>query len=212
MARRSHSCSNVQRSLLTADLPAGFAYRADFLSAAEERALLEAITTIEFSRVEMRGVVARRRTAHYGWTYRYEGRSGTLGTPIPAFLLTVRARIAAWMGVAPDALAEALLTEYPPGAPIGWHRDAPMFGDVAGISLGSVGRMKFRPYVSPSDLPAVRGPRRTTHEIELAPRSAYLMTGTARKEFEHSIPPVAGTRHSITFRTMADRKVRPTMR
>jgi alkylated DNA repair dioxygenase AlkB len=101
----------------------------------------------------------------------------------------------------PEAFAEALITEYPEGAPIGWHRDAPMFADVAGISLGASCRMKFRPYVSPKDVPRT-GTRRTTHEIELAPRSAYLIRGAARRDFEHSIPPVARTRYSITFRTL----------
>jgi DNA oxidative demethylase len=199
----------AQASLFTPDLPEGFLYRPDFVSTEEEHQLLGAIRALEFSNVEMRGVVARRRTAHFGWTYGYEDRTGEPGPPIPDFLMAARARAAEWLGVTPDALAEALVTEYPPGAPIGWHRDAPMFGDIAGISLLSACRMKFRPYVSPADLQrgfGLRGgtasPRRTTHEQELAPRSAYLITGTARKDYEHSIPPVGGTRYSITFRTV----------
>jgi alkylated DNA repair dioxygenase AlkB len=193
-------------SLFAPDLPPGFHYRTNFVSPEEERTLLGAIAGLAFSTVEMRGVVARRRTAHFGWTYDYEGRSGGPGAPIPAFLFPVRERTAAWLGVTPEALAEALVTEYPAGAPIGWHRDAPMFGDVAGISLGNACRMKFRPYVSPKDLAGTTGPRRTTHEVALAPRSAYLITGTARKDFEHSIPPVGGTRYSVTFRTLAGGK------
>jgi alkylated DNA repair dioxygenase AlkB len=112
--------------------------------------------------------------------------------------------VAEWAGVPAAAFEEALLTEYPPGAPIGWHRDAPIFGDViAGVSLGSPCRMKFRPYMTPDALPAATGTlRRSTHEIVLAPRSGYLMTGVARREYEHSIPPVGGMRHSITFRTV----------
>ena len=196
----------MQGSLLEPDLPEGFEYRTDFISADEEQDLLDHIARVEFSTVEMRGGVARRRTAHYGWTYGYETRSGEPGRPMPGFLAGARSRAAAWLGIAPDALAESLLTEYPPGAPIGWHRDAPMFGDIAGISLGGACRMKFRPYVSPRDLGgAGRPPRRTTHEIELAPRSAYLIRGIARREFEHSIPPVEETRYSITFRTVRPR-------
>src|SRR3954465_5765815 len=116
----------MQRSLLEPELPQGFEYRTEFISAAEEQALLDHIARVEFSTVEMRGGVARRRTAHYGWTYGYEARSGQPGRPIPEFLLRERSRAAAWLGIAPEALAESLLTEYPPGAPIGWHRDAPM--------------------------------------------------------------------------------------
>jgi hypothetical protein len=39
----------------------------------------------------------------------------------------------------------ALINEYRPGAPIGWHRDAPQYEVVAGLSLLSACHMKFRP-------------------------------------------------------------------
>ena len=182
-------------------LPSGFEYLSDFISHDEEQQLLREFEHVPFDRVEMRGAVARRRTAHYGYTYGYERREAVAGAPIPGFLTLIRARAASWAGIDPDAFAEALITEYPEGAPIGWHRDAPMFGDVAGISLGASCRMKFRPYVSPKDVPRA-GTRRTTHEIELTPRSAYLIRGEARRDFEHSIPPVAGKRYSVTFRTL----------
>jgi alkylated DNA repair dioxygenase AlkB len=190
---------------LTLDLspvPPGFEYRPDFLSLDEERSLLDAIDRIEFSRVEMRGAVARRRTAHYGWSYGYERRQAQPGEAIPDFLIAVRQRAADWAEIPADAFAEALITDYPQGAPIGWHRDAPMFDEIAGISLGAACRMKFRPYVSPSELSAVTTPRRATHQIELAARSAYLIRGVARREYEHSLPPVEGRRFSVTFRTM----------
>jgi alkylated DNA repair dioxygenase AlkB len=183
-------------------VPDGFEYRPDFIAADEEHRLLAAIRALTFSKVEMRGGVGRRRTAHFGWTYGYEARTTAPGEPIPAFLLDLRTKAAVWMGTEPEALAEALVTEYPAGAPIGWHRDAPMFEDIAGVSLAGRCRMKFRPYVSPKDLTGVQAPRRTTHEIELAPRSAYLIRGVARREFEHSIPPVESTRYSVTFRTL----------
>ena len=182
-------------------LPPGFEYRSDFLSLEDEQQLLREIEHVQFNRVEMRGVVARRRTAHYGHTYVFERRDAVAGAPIPGFLMPARARMASWAGLDPETLAQAVIIEYPEGAPIGWHRDAPMFGDVAGISLGASCRMKFRPYVSPKDLPR-GGTRRTTHEIELAARSSYLIRGAARRDYEHSIPPVARKRYSITFRTL----------
>jgi len=198
------------------DLPPGFVYRPDLITPIEERDLLSVIEALAFSAVEMRGVVAKRRTVHYGWTYGYYARRTTPGLPLPAFLVPLRARMADWAGVPAEAFEEALLTEYPPGAPIGWHRDAPIFGDViAGASLGSSCRMRFRPAFAtatagtPGDATAAAGdpstPRRATHEIELAPRSGYLISGTARRDYEHSIPPVGGMRHSITFRTIAFR-------
>jgi alkylated DNA repair dioxygenase AlkB len=184
--------------------PPGFDYRDDFLAPAEERVLLDELAQLAFAPVEMRGVVARRRTVHFGWTYGYYSRRTGPGPPLPAFLLPYRERTAAWARLDPGSLVEALITEYPPGAPIGWHRDAPMFGDViAGISLCGPCRMKFRPYVSPGDAGRrATQVRRTTHEIVLAPRSAYLIAGVSRREYEHSIPGVDALRYSITFRTL----------
>ena len=187
-------------------VPAGFDYLEDFISPAEERDLLDVIEGLPFSPVVMRGAVARRRIAHFGWTYGYYARRTEPGPPLPAFLRPVRARVAAWAGVDDEVFVEALVTEYPPGATIGWHRDAPVFGDVvAGLSLRTACRMKFRPYVSPSAVRDANLPRRTTHEVELAPRSGYLMADAARRNFEHSIPAVSATRYSITFRTLRGR-------
>jgi len=191
----------VSQPHLFLDVPSGFDYREDLLSADEEREVLEAIARIEFSAVEMRGVVARRRSAHYGWTYGYERRTSAPGEPLPDFLLPIRTRVATWAGIDAAAFAEALIIDYPPGAPIGWHRDAPMFDDIAGISLGAPCLMKFRPYVSPKDV-AQAGTRRTSHQIELARRSGYMIRGVARRDYEHSIPPVASQRYSVTFRTL----------
>jgi DNA oxidative demethylase len=187
---------------LPADVPDGFEYRDRFVTVDEERGLLEEIQRLEFAHVEMRGAVARRRTAHFGWTYGYYARRTEPGVPLPAFLLPLRARVAEWSGHDSNDYAEALVTEYPAGAPIGWHRDAPMFGDVAGVSLLTPSTMRFRPYVSPGELRPGGAVRRFTHELSLAPRSAYLLRGTARRDYEHHIPPVAALRYSITFRTL----------
>jgi len=172
-------------------LPAGFHYRENFVTEIEEQALLGAIADITFSDFEMRGVVARRRVAFFGQSY---------SRPLPAFLRPCRARIALWAGVDAEAFAMALINEYRPGTPIGWHRDAPQYDVVAGISLLSTCRMKFRPYHSPA---APKGSRRAaTQQVVLAARSAYLMTQAARTAYEHHIPPVAELRYSITFRTL----------
>ena len=187
------------------DLPPGFEYRPGFLTVEEEQSLLQAIAGVEFASVEMRGGIARRRTAHYGVTYGYDARTSAPGPGIPGFLLPPRRRSAEWAGREEDDLAEALITEYTTGAPIGWHRDAPMFGDVIGISLAGACRMKFRPYVSPRDLKPGQPPRRTTHELVLEARSAYLIRGVSRRDYEHSIPPVDTLRYSITFRTLRQR-------
>ena len=191
-----------QYTLLAPSVPAGFFYQPEFITTVEERQLVADIERLEFKRVEMRGGVARRRIVHFGWTYGYYSRRTKPGEPLPAFLLPLRQRAAAWTRIDAEAFAEALVTEYPPGATIGWHRDAPLFGDViAGISLVGMSRMRLRPYVSPKDQRGL-ALRRTTHEVELEPRSAYLISGEARRGFEHSIPAVASLRYSITFRTL----------
>jgi alkylated DNA repair protein (DNA oxidative demethylase) len=171
-------------------LPEGFRYLPEFLSAGEERALLEHMPEAVFREVRMRGHVALRRTAHYGWDYGYESWRITRTAPLPDWLLDLRQRAAALIGAAPSALEEALVTEYPPGAGIGWHRDAPMFGPaVIGISLGAAARFRFR---RASD----------SSELLLDPRSAYVLDGPARKDWQHSIPGAKAPRYSITFRTL----------
>jgi len=119
----------------------------------------------------------------------------------------MRVRIAQWANVDAHTFAMALINEYPPGAPIGWHRDAPQYGIVAGVSLLSSCRMRLRPYVRPG-VPKPGQRRTATHEILLEQRSAYVMTGESRSAFEHQIPPVTALRYSITFRTLLDRLVR----
>jgi len=180
-------------------LPPGMRYEEGFLTVEQEAALLASIQDITFSTFEMHGVAARRRVSFYGQTY----DEALPGADFPQFLLELRARMARWAGVEPGAFSMALINEYPPGAPIGWHRDAPQYGIVAGLSLLSSCRMRLRPYVSPADLPArTGGARRATHELTLVPRSAYLLAGEARSRYEHSIPPVKDRRYSITFRTL----------
>jgi alkylated DNA repair dioxygenase AlkB len=141
----------------------------------------------------MRGQVARRRTAHFGWVYGYESWRIAPGPPLPDFLQPLRERVAALAGVDARALAEALVTEYPAEAAIGWHRDAPQFGVVIGVSLASACRMRFQ---------RGHGAARETRAVTLEARSAYVLTGEARQQWQHSIPPMKAARYSVTFRTL----------
>lgn len=149
----------------------------------------------------MRGVVARRRVKFYGAAY-----ADRPAESMPEFLAALRAHAARWAGIAAEDFVMALINEYTPGASIGWHRDAPQYGIVAGISLLSGCRLKLRPYVPPGRERAPgAAPRKTTHEIALEPRSGYLITGLARSGYEHSIPTSPALRYSITFRTLRRR-------
>lgn len=191
--------SPASGALFGPQVPDGFHYQPDFISTAEESSLLDDIGRIEFSTFEMRGVVARRRVAFFGRTY--DANRADV-PPIPPFLIPVRDTLASWAHVDAPAFAMALINEYTPGAPIGWHRDAPQYGIVAGVSLLSSCRMTLRPYVSPGGRGSSAPPRRATHELTLERRSAYLMMGEARSAYEHHIPAVDALRYSITFRTV----------
>jgi len=189
----------VSRPLFGADVPDGFQHRNDFIAADEETTLVEEISRVEFSNFEMRGFVARRRVAFFGSTY---DQGSAPVQPMPGFLKPLRARIAEWAGIDAEAFMMSLINEYSSGAPIGWHRDAPQYGIVAGVSLLSACRMKFRPYVSPGARSSAGSRTRTaTHEVALERRSAYLMAGESRNAYEHHIPAVTALRYSITFRT-----------
>jgi alkylated DNA repair dioxygenase AlkB len=192
--------SSGLRGLFDADVPSGFQHRNEFITVEEEASLVQAIERVDFSTFEMHGVAARRRVAFFGRSY---DSGAALTPPIPEFLLPLRQRIADWSGLDAHTFAMALVNEYPPGAPIGWHRDAPQYDIVAGVSLLSTCRMKFRPYVRPHARGSETGRRRTaTHEIVLEARSAYLMTEESRTAYEHHIPAVTALRYSITFRTL----------
>jgi alkylated DNA repair dioxygenase AlkB len=177
-------------------LPEGFRHADEFLTAAEESALAARIRTLEFHEMRMRGVAARRRVIQYGFKYSFESFRMTEGPALPDFLLPIRDRAAAFADLPAPELSEGLITEYAPGATIGWHRDAPGFGVVVGISLLAPCRFRFR-----------RG--RTgaweTAELALLPRSIYVLTGPARTQWQHGIPAVTQLRYSITFRTMTRR-------
>lgn len=175
------------------DLPEGFGLVDDLVSEEEERALLASLARVEFGPVKMHGVIARRRVAHFGWAYGYVGRSLSPGLPMPPDLLALREQATRLASPPAEEFGEVLATYYPPGAGIGWHRDAPQFGPtVIGVSLG--GRCRFR---------LRRGGVART--ILLAPRSAYVLSGPVRTEWQHSIPPVPGPRWSVTFRTVQRR-------
>lgn len=178
------------------ELPGGFTYRPDFLKENDEAELLRIFQTLDFEVFDFHGYKAKRRTVEYGWEYDFHTREATAVRPIPDFLLPLRGRSAALVGVQPQELVEAVITEYPAGAPIGWHRDVPQFEIIVGISLGSSCRMRFKPYRSEGKLVSVI----------LEPRSAYIIRGDARWKFQHSIPAVEKLRYSITFRTLRTKK------
>jgi alkylated DNA repair dioxygenase AlkB len=177
--------------------PAGFTYHPDAITVDEEAALLDLLSAMTYEEVRMHGVVARRTVRHFGYDYGYDSRRVRKGEPLPGELEWVRQRAGEVAGVTAQSLVEILVTRYPAGASIGWHRDAPMFGSpVIGVSIGSPCRMRFR-------RTAARGEPRA-FAIELEPRSIYVIGGAARWAWQHHIPATKDVRYSITFRPLRD--------
>ena len=155
--------------------------------------LVAAIERIDFREFEMRGQTAKRTVRHFGLDYDYDSWKIEPGEPLPEPLVPLAERCAELAGVAAADLAQTLVTRYPPGAGIGWHRDAPMFGIVVGASLLSACRMRFQ---------RGKGEARRVFDGELEPRSVYVLTGESRTAWQHSIPATKALRYSVTFRTL----------
>jgi alkylated DNA repair protein (DNA oxidative demethylase) len=173
--------------------PQGLLLRADTLTPEEERELLERFEELRWDPIVIRGQAARRTARHFGLGYDYEARTPRPGEAIPGWLEPPRRAAAELAGVRADELVEGLVQRYPAESTIGWHRDAPAFGIVVGISLVGAARLRFQ---------RGRGERRRTWEVALQPRSGYVLAGEARWSWEHSIPPTKEPRYSITFRTL----------
>jgi alkylated DNA repair dioxygenase AlkB len=173
--------------------PEGFAYREEVISVGEERSLAERFALLPLTPFAFRGFVGRRRVVSFGWRYDYAGRMLRQSDQIPALLMPLRERAADFAGVRAQSLQQVLVTEYAPGAAIGWHRDKPMFEDVIALS-----------FLAPCTLRLRRRQEEGWERrfIELGPRSAYLLQGPSRREWEHSIAPMGELRFSVTFRSV----------
>ena len=191
------------------ELPEGFLYREDFLSQSEEAELLRKFAALDFVAYDYHGFLAKRRTVRYGMNYDINTRAANESAlPIPEFLMNLRERAANFAEVPPDALVQALVSEYSAGTPIGWHRDTPQFGTIIGISLAGACRMRLKPYHAnrgkASRTPALESvaSKNKILSVRLEPRSIYVLRGAARSHWQHSIPAVDELRYSITFRTL----------
>lgn len=177
--------------------PAGLFHAEDFLSPAEEGALIRTIDAADLAPFRFQGWLGKRLTASYGWHYDFDRAAFGPTKPIPEDLMPIRDRAAAFAGLAPDDLVQALLIRYDPGAGIGWHRDRPVFNHVVGISLGDPVVLRLRRRRPEGGFDRAAQP--------LAPRSVYHLTSEVRHEWEHSIAPVDARRWSITFRSLSER-------
>ncbi|MDR9780965.1 alpha-ketoglutarate-dependent dioxygenase AlkB [Rhizobium redzepovicii] len=179
---------------IKSSLPDGFRYSPDVVLDDLQQAILEQMSELPFKAFDFHGFEGKRRTVSYGWTYDFDTKRVRKSEDIPPILLPLRKIVAALADIDPDRLEQALVTEYGPGAPIGWHRDKFVFGQVIGVSLLSSCTFRLR---------RRQGSKWQRSSITLEPRSAYVMAGEARILWEHSIPPVDQLRYSITFRELS---------
>jgi len=175
----------------------GLQMAANLVTVDEERALIAAIDACNLMPFRFQGWEGKRLTTSFGFDYDFDSQRLSRADPIPDWLLPIRSRVAAFAGVDPDTLVQALLIRYDPGAGIGWHRDRPIYEHVLGLSLGEPATMRFR-----RRKPDGGFERRS---VPLQPRAAYHMSAEARYDWEHSIVEMARTRWSITFRTPSSR-------
>lgn len=183
------------------DEPCGFRYRDDVLSAGYAATLVDAFQAFSWRAFQFHGFEGNRRTVSFGWRYDYAARKALPADPFPPVFNDLRVLAAEMSGHAPDAFEQILATEYAPGAAIGWHRDKPEFGDVVGFSFVSPCKLRFR---------REHGERWERRSRTVLPRSAYLLSGPARWEWQHSIPAQTALRYSVTLRTL--RASPPTVR
>jgi alkylated DNA repair dioxygenase AlkB len=180
------------------DIPliAGLSYRKGFISDAEEQELIKQLAAVDLSPFRFRGWLGNRKTNSFGWRYDFEDASFSPTEPLPDWLQPLRAKAAAFAGLQRDDFVHVLLARYDPGAGIGWHRDRDVFDQVVGVSLGTPATLRFRRR-KPGGFDRAN--------LEVAPRSAYLLSGEARWEWEHRITPGEELRYSVTFRALSDK-------
>ncbi|MGE5562950.1 MAG: alpha-ketoglutarate-dependent dioxygenase AlkB [Bacillota bacterium] len=182
--------------LFDAPLIAGLRYAEDVIGEAEEEQLVERLILTDLSPFRFHGWLGNRKTRSFGWRYDFDDASFAPTDPIPGWLEPLREVAAMFAGLEPNAFVHVLLARYDPGAGIGWHRDRDVFDEVVGVSLAAPATLRFR--------------KRTPNgfdraNLDVAPRSAYLLSGEARRDWEHSITPGDQLRFSITFRTLSDK-------
>lgn len=187
-------------SIVASALPEGLVYHPEWLTRDDEAALIALVARLPFTNAKYKEYTARRRVVGYGGRFDYDLNRMLPAAPLIEELHPLRDRIAQWINLEPESLAHALISEYAPGAPLGWHRDVPDFEDVFGISFGGPAVLRFRPY------PPASASRADVVKLAVAPRSIYLMRGPSRWAWQHSVAPVDALRWSITFRTLRSQR------
>src|ERR1041384_7212246 len=148
--------------------PREFRYFEECISPECEAKLLGFIERIPFRPYVMRGQASRRGIVGFGTYFGPVGGTQHEVLPFPGLVTELRDHCAALAGLDGTEFIASVVTQYSPGATIGWHSDMTMFGPVVfGISLLSDCIFKLRP----------KQETRSVYNITLQARSLYLMEG-----------------------------------
>jgi len=173
----------------------GFSYQPELITREDEDAVVARVRELPFQEFDFHGYKGKRRVVSFGWHYDFSGARLRKAEAIPEFLLPLREIASSFGDLEADAFQHVLVTEYGPGAGIGWHRDKSVFGEVVGVSLLAPCTLRFR---------RKTGAKWDRVNVFAEPRSGYHLTGPARSIWEHSILRVDELRYSITFRTLRE--------
>lgn len=179
-------------------LPPGFEYMENFISPAEEDALFRFIATMELKPMQFHQYEAKRLVAGFGRSWSFTEKTVKTGMPLPAAFDGLRQKVAEQAKMPAERFEQLLVTKYPPDAVINWHRDAPPYQVLAGVSLLADVNFRLRPHEKAKQ---VRG---NTLSLTVKRRSLYIMRNEAKTAWQHSTSPAKAERVSITFRSLED--------
>lgn len=177
-------------------LPQGFTYQRDFLTVDEESLLTREIGQLDLHNMKFHAYEAKRKVLSFGMGWSFTEQALKKGEPIPGAFDFLLEKISAYTGIPRENIAQFLITEYPVGSVINWHRDAPPFETIIGISLQADCTFKLRPQDKE------RQTRSATISLPVHRHSIYTMTGIAKNEWQHATAPLDTVRYSLTFRTI----------
>jgi alkylated DNA repair dioxygenase AlkB len=177
-------------------LPPGFDYYPGFITEAEEADLVNVIEQFDLQTMKFHEYEAKRKVISFGLGWSFTEQKLKQGNVIPVQFDFLVDRIAQQLSIPTELIAQFLITEYPVGSVINWHRDAPPFDIIAGVSLLTDCSFKLRPQDKEQQT------RSATISLPVQRRSLYTMQGAAKSGWQHCTAPVNKIRYSLTFRTL----------
>lgn len=181
-------------------MPGGFRHYPEIISQAEETELITEISKDQLQTFNLQGFKAKRKVANFGYDGNFQSRTLTPGRTVRASPRLLIEKVAGQLQLTPEEFEEVLLTEYPAGLVINWHRDAPTFDLIAGVSLLSDCTFRLRPHDKNKQA------RSSVISIPVKSRSLYVLQGISRTDWQQSISPFKNRRLSVALRTMRHRE------